>query len=91
MLQKHSLLKLSQVKKIVHDVKPQNFHSINLGTTLKTNEIEKRNRLLRQQKNMNSISRQLGTSKQLLIQISATRNAYNSTTLSDSKLLSKVI
>ena len=90
MLQKHSLLKLSQVKKIVHDVKPQNFHSINSGTTLKTNEIEKSNRFLIQQNNMNSISRQLGTSKQLLIQISATRKAYNSTT-SDSKLLSKVI
>jgi len=88
MLQKHSLLKLSQVKKILHDVKPQNFHSINLGSTLKTKEIEKSNRLLIQQNNMNSISRQLGTSKRLLIQISAKRKAYNSTT-SDSKLLSK--
>lgn len=91
MLQKQSMLKLSQVKKIVHDVKPQNFHSINLGTTYKTNEIERGNRLLVPQNNMNSISRQLGTSKQLLIQVSATRKAYNSTTSSDSKSLSKVI
>ena len=90
MLHKQRLSRLSQVRKIVHDIKPQTFHTINLNRNAETRANDSKNVQLSIQHSNSSINRRLITSKRLLLHFGESRNALHSNT-SDNKSLTKVI
>ena len=90
MLHKQSFSRLSQVRKIVHDIKPQTFHTINLNRNAETRANDSKNVQLSIQHSNLSINRRLNTSKRLLLQFGESRNALHSNT-SENKSLTKVI
>ena len=90
MLHKQSLSRLSHVRKIVHDIKPQTFHTINLTRNAETRANDSKRLQLSIQHSNLSIKRQLNTSKRLLLHFGECRNALQSNT-SENKSLAKVI
>ena len=89
MLHKQSLSRLSHVRKIVHDIKPQTFHTINLTRNAETRANDSKNFQLSVQHSNLSINRRLNTSKRLLFHFGESRNALQSNT-SENKSLPKV-
>ena len=61
MLHKQSLYRLSQVRKIVHDIKPQTFHTINLNRNAETRANDSKNVQLSIQHSNLSLNRRLTT------------------------------
>ena len=90
MLHKQSLSRLSHVRKIVHDITPQSFHTVNLTRNAETREKDSKNCQLSIQHSNLSINRRLNTSKRLLLRFGESRNALYSST-SENTSLSKVI
>ena len=91
MLHKHSLCRLSQVKKIVRDVKPQTFYTINLTKDVRTSSSEvKDSKILIKSNNMTCFFRKLSTTKRVLLHAGDSHDALTSNT-NETKSLAKVI